>query len=397
MSASAELRISTVEPIVPVVPYGAEPPARPTGRGLALMVSSAFIVVAVLVATFVHLPYMAIAPGSASSVSDLFTAPTGRAYPPKGQLYLTTISLVGLPAGDEPPGLRPLEALRGWIDQDIQLIDQDLILQGAEPDKVIKENREQMTDSQILAKLVAFRRLGYPVEEHGEGGRIMEVAPDAPAAGKLSDGDVVVGVNGVSTETSNQIIDRIQMAKPGDRLQLTVEAPQGEKRLTDLVVGSRSADGLSCFVASAPSGTGQPCIGVSLGTKNRTFDFPFDVTIDSGRIGGPSAGLAFTLGLLDYLTPGELTGGNQVAVTGTIGLDGRVGEVGGVYQKTVAAMRRGVDYFLVPPGEFEAAKQRAGSALKVISVETLDDALEALSTIGGDLTALGPPAAGLEG
>jgi len=124
---------------------------------------------------------------------------------------------------------------------------------------------------------------------------------------------------------------------------------------------------------------------VNLGTKQHSFDLPFDVKIDTRGIGGPSAGLAFTLAIIDELTPGELTGGKNVAVTGTIDIDGTVGEVGGVVQKTAAVRNAGARLFLVPPGEFADASKHAGKNLKVVKVTTLADALKALADNGGEI------------
>lgn len=387
----------TAEPIVSPTPYGAEPPARPRQTGLLFIIGAAMLTTAVLVASFVHLPYMALAPGSATPVSDLFAAPPDRSFPPRGHVYLTTVSIIGLPHGDKKAGLLPLEALRGWLDSDIDVLPEEVLTGGTPADKVIEQNAEQMTDSQQVAKVVALRRLGYPVAEHGEGGRVLGVAPDAPAAARLRAQDIIVGVDDANTETASQIISQIQRHAPGETVRfIVVREGSAERRVVEVPVGDRSADGLSCYLQDTVS-NGDPCIGVALGTKNRTFDFPYEVTIDAGRIGGPSAGLAFTLGLLDYLTPGELTGGNEVAVTGTIDLDGRVGDVGGVAQKTAAAIARGVRYFLVPPGEYEAARKRAGTRLKVIRVATVDEALAALDRIGGDVSALGPPVGGPQG
>ena len=108
------------------------------------------------------------------------------------------------------------------------------------------------------------------------------------------------------------------------------------------------------------------------------FDFPIDVTIDSGNVGGPSAGLAFTLAVLDVLTPGELTGGHRVAVTGTMALDGTVGPVGGGAQKAITVRDGGYEAFLVPSDELEEVKAAVGDDLEVIAVDTLAEALEAL-------------------
>lgn len=378
----------TAEAIVSPTPYGAEPPPRRRQRGLAFIIALSLAITAVVISTFVHLPYLALAPGSATDVSALLSAPPDRSFPPRGHLYLLTVSLVGLPHGRDGVGLLPLEALRGWLDPDTDVLPKEDVVGSTPPGKVIEENREQMSDSELRAKLVAFRRLGYDVAEHGQGGRVLEIAGDAPAAGRLKAQDVIVAVDGATTETSDQIITQIQRHAPGETVSFTVTREGSpDRRLVDVPVGNRSSDGRSCF-AAATGGSGLPCIGVGLGTKGRTFDFPFDVTIDAGLIGGPSAGLAFTLGLIDYLTPGELTGGKRVAVTGTIGADGAVGDVGGVTQKTAAAIAGGASYFLVPPEEFAIATKRAGHRLTVIQVATLDEALAALQRIGGDLSGL---------
>jgi PDZ domain-containing protein len=129
-------------------------------------------------------------------------------------------------------------------------------------------------------------------------------------------------------------------------------------------------------------------------------DLPFDVDIDSGAIGGPSAGLAFTLTLIDELTPGELTGGRRVAVTGTISLDGTVGAIGGLAQKTSAVRQQGATVFLVPTAQGEAdiarAREVAGDDVEIVPVATLDEALAALADLGGNGLELGTPGADYE-
>jgi PDZ domain-containing protein len=116
-------------------------------------------------------------------------------------------------------------------------------------------------------------------------------------------------------------------------------------------------------------------------------ELPFELDIDTGRIGGPSAGLAFTLTLIDELTPGELTGGQNIAVTGTIQLDGSVGAIGGLRQKASAVSQAGVDVFIVPAAQGEADLERArragGEGLRIIPVATVDEALAALEELGG--------------
>ena len=135
--------------------------------------------------------------------------------------------------------------------------------------------------------------------------------------------------------------------------------------------------------------TGRAQIGVVTRTRNEKFDFPVDVKIDTGRISGPSAGLAFTLTIIDDLTPGDLTGGKKVAVTGTIQPGGAVGPIGGVQQKAVTADRAGAKLFLVPMPELKDARSHAGD-LKVVGIRTLDDALTELAKAGGEPSV--PPA-----
>jgi len=120
----------------------------------------------------------------------------------------------------------------------------------------------------------------------------------------------------------------------------------------------------------------------------------FEVQIDTGKVGGASGGLALTLGLLDTLTSGELTGGHKVAVAGTILFEGTVGDVDGIAQKTAAARSAGAEYMLVAPRNYATAKAHAGSKLKVLQVANLDQALAALKGIGGELGELRPPTAG---
>lgn len=380
----------TGEAIVPLTPYGAEPPRPPRTPGRWILPFGAVGLVVAALLWFVHLPYIAIAPGSAIDVSELIAAPPDRAFPPKGDIYLLTVSLHGLSTGSGPTGLAPLEALRFWVDPDSTVVDKRLILGDSSDRQILQENRELMSDSQTTAKYLAFRRLGYDIVEQGDGARVVGVAPDAPAAGKLRDGDVITAVNGQPIATANQIIEAIIARSPGDSVTLTVtrEAASPARSVT-VTLGSRSSDGANCFAGTqGPAGA---CMGVAPATKNRRFNFPYDVNIEAGRIGGPSAGLAFTLGLLDYLTAGELTGGGKVAVTGEITADGQVKAIGGVPQKVAAAIDEGAEYFLVPAGELQQAQAKAGRRIKVIGVATLEEAIQALGRIGGDISALGPP------
>jgi PDZ domain-containing protein len=136
-----------------------------------------------------------------------------------------------------------------------------------------------------------------------------------------------------------------------------------------------------CVPAEAsPSGT--TCLGVA-SQQFATYQFPIDIKINTQLVGGPSAGLAFTLAIIDDLTPGSLTGDKKVAVTGTIAPDGSVGEVGGVQQKAITARTNGVQLMIVPKGEAADARRGAGD-VRVVGVNNLDEALDALHRAGGE-------------
>jgi PDZ domain-containing protein len=171
----------------------------------------------------------------------------------------------------------------------------------------------------------------------------------------------------------------------GDRVTLSLETDDeaGVRSTREEELQLARCGDIPVCAQARPDQLESAFLGVS--TETRDFDpgLPFTVDIDSGQVGGPSAGLAFTLTLLDALTPGSLTGTRTVAVTGTIQPDGTVGDVGGVVQKTAAAAAAGADVMLVPRGE--AAQAEANPrGMTVIPVDDLDDALRALETIGGD-------------
>jgi PDZ domain-containing protein len=167
--------------------------------------------------------------------------------------------------------------------------------------------------------------------------------------------------------------------KPGDVITV--------KYLDSFVTDASAAKQAQFATIAAPDDPNRPLIGF-MPHDTRSVTVPYETTIDTNQIGGPSAGLAFTLTLIDALSPGSLTGGHRVAVTGTIAEDGSVGEIGGLHQKTVAVKEAGADVFLVPVAQGDAqiadARKTAGKGIQVIPVATLDDALNALAALGGD-------------
>jgi PDZ domain-containing protein len=188
-------------------------------------------------------------------------------------------------------------------------------------------------------------------------------------------GDVVVAVDGSAVTGAADLIDAVRASQPGAVLVLSVRPVSGgpdEDRSVTPVAGG----------GDPPS----PMLGVTVADAVET-SAGVDVDIDSGPVGGPSAGLAFALGIIDLLTRGDLGGGRAVVATGTIGADGRVGPVGGIAQKAVAVRRSGATVFLVPSSlpedELARARDLAGP-VELVPVATLQEALDALADRGGD-------------
>lgn len=330
---------------------------------IAFGTAAGLFATALVVASFVQVPYYSFAPGNAYDTTTLVTVGGSQeTFLPDGHLYFLTVRL---------PHVTVAEAAFAWADRDQDIIRQEGILRGLTEDQNRAAQAAAMTGSANDAVAVALDRLGIPRTPSGSGAVITGVVDDAPAAGLVDVADVIVGVDGQPVATTDDLTSLISGRPPGTAIVLDVEAFDGERRDVPVTLGPRPDDPSRGF------------FGVE--TQSRDFDpgSPFPISIDSGSVGGPSAGLAFTLAIIDVLTEGDLTGGRSVAITGTIDLRGGVGPVGGVAQKSAAAAAAGAEILIVPSGE-EAEAQRLGYDLEVIGVDTLEEALTALESIGGD-------------
>jgi PDZ domain-containing protein len=246
------------------------------------------------------------------------------------------------------------------------------------------QNNQDMNDAQSSAAVVALRRLGYPVTENDLGAQIDLVAPGTPAAkAGIQCDDLVTSIDGKVVHTDQDLVAAIHGLKPGASTQVLVSrigsnGKTSQVSLTARLEGVPALDG-------QPADPNQAFLGVQTETR-MTFSYPYSVTIDVGDIGGPSAGLALTLGLLDALSNGHLTGGHQVAATGTMDFQGNVGAIGDAAQKAVAVRKAGAQVFFVPVDNYAAAKSQAGS-MKVYAVSTLQQVLTDLAAIGGQIPA----------
>ncbi len=203
------------------------------------------------------------------------------------------------------------------------------------------------------------------VRAEPEGALVVAVAPDAPAAGKLQPTEVIVGVDGTLVRTPADLRRLIAKHKPGERVELRVRAG-GATRTVEL------------GTIESPDEPGRPIVGIQV-EQSASIELPLKVEIELGGVGGPSAGLAFALDVMEELR-GNVDRGLRVAATGELELDGGVSPVGGIKQKVIGARRSGADVFLVPAGDNAKEARRYAGDLRVIAVESFGQALRALAT-----------------
>lgn len=326
---------------------------RSAGR-IALWVVPTLLVVALVAAAFVRVPYVIISPGSATpldrSVVTVEGAPT---YAHAGRFLYLTVTV-----SNRDPNL--YRWLFASLDPNASVVRREAILGCASYAASNRLAVDEMDQSQDAAKTVALRHLGYPVTVEPGRVQILDVLCDGPSAGALEVGDVVTAVDGTPVERAEDIGPLLTAHEPGDTVTFAVE--RGDERLdVDVRLGERDGAAFAGIVSRTV-------------TRHR---FPVDVRIDTARVSGPSAGLAFSLAITDELGPDSLTGGRRVAVTGTVAADGTVGPVGGVAQKAVAARRAGARLLLVPADEVAEAREHAGD-MRVVGVDTFEAAITAL-------------------
>jgi len=362
------------------------------------------ILVAAVVAWFIQLPYYALTPGSAPEVSTLIKVPSSSHYSHKGSVLLVYVELTSM---------RALYYPFFWLDSNAAIYPSGEILGTESTAQYATEGEIDMATAQQAATVVALKELGYKVPVKELGALIYGILPGTPAAASLQVGDVISEVNGHKVRTYVELSKTLEALVPGTRVTLVVSAyPAGKAHTVTMRLGvfrTTGAGTYDCFAEGKglrhkvtqfviaqgqkprplaclgiyPQGSGGPAID---GTAFKVGPLPVKVDLSSEGIVGPSAGLAFTLGLMEELDPGDLTGGLKVAATGTMSIDGSVGDVGGVAQKTIAVRGAGASVFLVPSPEYAVAKAHAGPHLKVYKVDTIAQAIKILESLGGRIS-----------
>jgi Lon-like protease len=338
----------------------------------SLLLTSAFATVALLsVALLLPVPFVVLRPGPAINTlgtdggHPLISVSGHPTYPTTGTLDLTTVTVSGGP-GER---LSLVTALWAWFDRTIEVVPQDQLYPPGQTAQVARqENQQEMVGSQQSATVAALRSLGIIVP--------IDLAIDSVVAGMppstLRPKDQVIALAGVPLLSDVQLRAQLAKVTPGSTLAVTV-IRDGHQLV------------LQAPTRRAPGG------GALLGIRGiEDYRPPFEVKIQINDVGGPSAGLMFALGIIDTLTPGDLTGGQRIAGTGTIDADGTVGPIGGIAEKLVGARRTGAVWFLAPSDNCSEVKGHVPDGLHVVRVNSLTDARAAVGRIasGRDVAAL---------
>jgi PDZ domain-containing protein len=331
---------------------------------------------ALITSSLVKINYWEVAPGSAEEVASRFSFDKNALS--QVTRYETSAPILFVTAYGSK--LSALDALVGVLDPDVDVLNREEKFGTITPSEQRRLGFQAMASAKQIAEYVALNRLGYDVSI-AYGKLIIErlVCEDAPrplsACLQLNPGDTITAFDGIEIPSLSDLWPIIADYSPGDVVEVTItphKTTDSVKKKIELMV--------------SPDDPDRTIIGV-WPADTRTVDLPFEVDIDTDSIGGPSAGLSFTLALLDELTAGELTGGVRVAATGTIDGDESIGAIGALRQKTVAVKASGATVFLVPsaqtPEELSAARRIAGSKLRIVPVANLTEALKVLEELGG--------------
>jgi len=344
-------------------------------RVMTLVVALALLVGLGAGSLLLPLPYLVAAPGiTVNTVGETEEGPVieiggAESYEHEGSLSMVTVQYAGGPQHR----LNFFGVVTAWLSPTEAVLPEELLFPaGRTPEEVSERQTVQMNDSQTSATAAAFNELGMEYEAVPVVNGTVE---GMPAHGEVEEGDVILAVDGEAVPTvsgngseeavgSTAVVDRVGDREPGDPVELTLD---------------RDGDTVDVEIPTTEGEDGGAAVGVLISDR---MDFPVDVDITIGDIGGPSAGMMFALGIMDRLSEDGLTGGVDVAGSGTITSDGRVGGISGIPQKMVSAQRAGAEYFFVAADSCsQVAQSAAYGELEVVRVETLTEAVDALDTI----------------
>ncbi|NYI06275.1 YlbL family protein [Allostreptomyces psammosilenae] len=345
-------------------------------RTATILTSISALVVILAALVLLPVPYAEMDPGPTFNTlgedadgEEVITIAGHDSYEASGHLNMTTVRVTG-----KDYRMNLLEAVVGWLRDDSLIVRKDTLYpDDRSAEEVRQENAEEFSSSQEAAKAAALRQLGIDI---GTQVIVSAVVDGAPAQDLLHAGDVIVAVDGTEVDSPEQVAELITAHRPGEDVVFTIvpKPADSEQPAHEDDPSARR----EVTVTTSEAEDGRAVVGIYPGTAHT---FPFDIDIRLDDVGGPSAGLMFTLAIMDKLEPGDLTGGEFVAGTGTIDDQGRVGPIGGVQMKVIAAREAGAEYFLTPSDNCAAAATDPPDGLTLVRVDDLDGAEAALEDI----------------
>ncbi|MGB3410559.1 MAG: S16 family serine protease [Microthrixaceae bacterium] len=351
--------------------------ARRTNRrrwGIAIF---AAVIAAIVAAMFlVRLPYYVIQPGSVRPSEQRIHISGAKSFESPGKVMFTTVYI------DQAT---PALLIRAWFDSAAEVESKDEMYPDGDRKAARQENIALMDSSKLLATKVALSEVGIKADFGGSGAQVISVSDDSPSKGILQPGDVITEVDGGEVSMPSDIGKELSDRKPGDTVTLVVERPSRSKpdspvrKELKVKLGAAGDD-------AEDDDPNRPVVGIQAQPSDLRVVSDVEVDVDSGTVTGPSAGLAWTLAIIDRLTPGSLTRGRDIAVTGEIRADGTVGPIGGVEQKVSAVKRAGIKVFIFPaatPKSAQAAMRRvAGDDVALYPVANIEEAVKVLNPDG---------------
>jgi len=257
------------------------------------------------------------------------------------------------------------------VNDSYDLYPREVILpDGVSPKELSEISIQNMRTSENVAIAVALKNVGYEISSKGDGVAVVGILDDSPVKDKLKKGDLLNSINNKNISSATEFISTLRTYSIGETVSIGLlrEVDGNKKTLT-----------IETTLIEHIEYEGEPMVGFLATTVNERFDFPFEIDIKTGNVGGPSAGLMMALNVYNNLIPEDLTNSMIIAGTGTIEIDGSVGPVGGIKQKVIAAKRAGAELILVPVANFEEAKIFETEETAIVAVDSFSEALSVIS------------------
>jgi len=257
------------------------------------------------------------------------------------------------------------------VNDSYDLYPREVILpDGVSPKELSEISIQNMRTSENVAIAVALKNVGYEISSKGDGVAVVGILDDSPVKDKLKKGDLLNSINNKNISSATEFISTLRTYSIGETVSIGLlrEIDGNKKTLT-----------IETTLIEHIEYEGEPMVGFLATTVNERFDFPFEIDIKTGNVGGPSAGLMMALNVYNNLIPEDLTNSMIVAGTGTIEIDGSVGPVGGIKQKVIAAKKAGAELILVPVANFEEAKIFETEETAIVAVDSFSEALSVIS------------------